>query len=140
MEVVGHGGAGDFYPGNSLRSIQKALEIGVDRVEVDVQVAADRELVLVHDDEVQIEGRRKRVKSMTVEQLRYTFEGLLTLNDAIELTRGKASLVVDLKSAGYEAEVAECLNRAGISAETMVASTYAWSLRIVKQRAPGVAT
>ncbi|MEA2530584.1 MAG: hypothetical protein QOG89_2228, partial [Thermomicrobiales bacterium] len=31
IEVIGHGGAGDFFPGNSRESIEQALKIGVDR-------------------------------------------------------------------------------------------------------------
>jgi glycerophosphoryl diester phosphodiesterase len=139
MEVVGHGGAGDFFPGNSLSSIQKALEIGVDRIEVDVQVAANRRLVLVHDDEVKIDGRHERVKNLSVDRLRGALDGLLTLEEAIELIRGNARLMVDMKSSGYEAEVADCVNRAGVAGETIVSSTYAWSLRRVKHAAPDVA-
>jgi glycerophosphoryl diester phosphodiesterase len=139
MEVVGHGGAGDFFPGNSLSSIQKALEIGVDRIEIDVQVAANRRLVLVHDDEVKIDGHRERVKDLTVDRLRGALTGLLTLEDAIELIRGNAMLMIDMKASGYEAEVADCIDRAGVAGETIVSSTYAWSLRRVKHAAPGIA-
>jgi glycerophosphoryl diester phosphodiesterase len=136
VEVVGHGGAGDFYPGNSLRSIEKALEIGVDRVEIDVQRAAGDRLVLVHDDAVPIDGRKHRVNRLTVDQLREALSGLLTLDEAIELVRGRCTLMVDMKSPGNEWLVAESLLRAGIAKQTIVSSTYALSLRRLRKHAP----
>lgn len=138
VEVVGHGGAGDFYPGNSLQSIEKALELGVDRVEIDVQRAAGDRLVLVHDDVVPIDGHKQRVNQMPVDELRRVLDGLLTLEEAIDLTRGKCSLMVDMKSHGYERLVAEALLRADIASQSIVASTYALSLRRIREEAPEV--
>ena len=54
VEVIGHGGAGFYFPGNSRQSIERALEIGVDRIEFDVQRSAGDELVLVHDDRLRL--------------------------------------------------------------------------------------
>ncbi len=47
--ILGHRGASSLAPENSLQGIEKAHEIGVDGVEVDVQLSADDELVLFHD-------------------------------------------------------------------------------------------
>lgn len=138
MEIVGHGGAGDFYPGNSLQSIEKALEIGVDRVEIDIQRAAGDCLVLVHDDTVSINGQKRRVNRLTVDQLRAALPGLLTLDEAIELTKGTCALMVDMKSPGNEQLVAAALLRAKITDQTIVSSTYALSLSRVRRYAPGV--
>lgn len=138
VEVVGHGGAGDFFPGNSRMSLEKALELGVDRIEIDVQVASGDQLVLVHDDEVLIEGRKVRLRKLTVEQIRDALGGLLTLDEAIEMTRGRCALIIDMKSSGYETLVAEAIVRHGIAAETIVSSTFALSLRSVREFAPGV--
>ena len=138
VEVVGHSGAGDFYPGNSRQSIEKALELGVDRVEIDVQRAGGDQIVLVHNEAVMIDGKRHRVRNLGVDALRNALDGLLTLDEAIELTRGRSRLLVDMKSPGYEELVAAAVNTAGISDQTIVSSTYAWSLRRVKRYAPGV--
>lgn len=138
MEVVGHGGAGDFYPGNSRQSVEKALEIGVDRIEIDVQVAAGDQLVLIHDDVAAINGKKVNVRDLTVDDLRGALDGLLTLDEVIELTRDRCRLMVDMKSPGYERLIAEAITRSGIAPQTIVSSTHAWSLREVRQTAPGV--
>jgi glycerophosphoryl diester phosphodiesterase len=139
MEVVGHGGAGDFFPGNSRQSIEKALAIGVDRIEIDVQLGTANQLVLVHDDEVRIDGKRMRVRKLGVEQLRQSLDGFLTLDEAIELIGDKASVMIDMKSRGYEQEIADSVRKYDLAASTIVSSTYAWSLRTVKRNLPGLA-
>ena len=140
VEVVGHGGAGDFYPGNSLQSIEKALELGVDRIEIDVQRAASDQLVLIHDDEITVDGRTRRVRDMPVDELRVALDGLLTLTEAIELVQRRAGMLVDMKRPGNEELATQAICAAGIESTTLVSSTYAWSLRRVKQLAPRVGT
>ena len=138
MEVVGHGGAGDFFPGNSKQSIEKALELGVDRIELDVQLAADGELVLCHDDDLEINGRKRPVRELPVGAVRGVLDGLLTLDEAIELTRGKAPLMIDMKSRGYDEPISSAIRRHDIAKDTIVSSTWAVSLRAVREQAPGV--
>jgi glycerophosphoryl diester phosphodiesterase len=139
IEVVGHGGAGDFFPGNSRASVEKALQLGVDRIEIDVQVAGDGTLVLVHDEHVPIHGRRTPLRQLGLSDLAEALDGLLTLDEAIALIGDRATLMIDLKSPGYERPVAAAIMRAGIATTTIVSSTYAWSLSEIRKRAPGVA-
>jgi glycerophosphoryl diester phosphodiesterase len=47
---IAHRGARAFAPENTLEAIDKAAAIGADMVEVDVQLTADGQLVVVHDD------------------------------------------------------------------------------------------
>lgn len=44
---IGHRGAAGYEPENTLRSINRALAIGVDMVEIDVQQSADGQLVVI---------------------------------------------------------------------------------------------
>lgn len=55
IEVIGHGGMGNksIYPINSLESIIKSLESGVDGVEIDVQLTKDSFLVAFHPKDLQ---------------------------------------------------------------------------------------
>ena len=49
VEIIGHRGATGLYPELSLAGFAKALELGVDGLEMDVAVTADREVVTYHD-------------------------------------------------------------------------------------------
>lgn len=138
MEIVGHGGAGDFFPGNSLSSLRKGMELGVDRIEVDVQIARDGELVLCHDNELVVGGEKRRVRELPLAVIRDSLDELLTLDEAIELTRASVPLMIDMKLHGYEREIADAIQRHAIGADTIVSSTWALSLRTVRDHAPAV--
>jgi glycerophosphoryl diester phosphodiesterase len=47
--IVGHRGARDIWPENSLDGFRRTRDLGVDGVEFDVHVARDGELVVIHD-------------------------------------------------------------------------------------------
>lgn len=49
MIITGHRGAAGHAPENTMISIRKALEMGADRVEIDVQQTSDAQIVALHD-------------------------------------------------------------------------------------------
>src|SRR6187455_1958541 len=61
--IIGHAGSGfnylfmpfNPYPTNSFKSLKNALADGADGVEVDVQMTADLQLVLYHDNTLESE-------------------------------------------------------------------------------------
>lgn len=50
--VAGHRGYKMKYPENTLLSFQKALELGVDMIEFDLNLTSDKYLVVIHDERV----------------------------------------------------------------------------------------
>ena len=48
-EVIGHRGARGHVAENTLPSIQKAIDLGVDAIEIDIFRCASGELVVFHD-------------------------------------------------------------------------------------------
>jgi glycerophosphoryl diester phosphodiesterase len=50
--VIGHRGAMGYAPENTLVSFEEALRRGADLVEMDVQLSADNEIVVMHDTSV----------------------------------------------------------------------------------------
>ena len=46
---IAHRGASGNYPENTLLSFRKALEIGVDEIELDLHFTRDERVVLMHD-------------------------------------------------------------------------------------------
>ncbi|MFK0246252.1 glycerophosphodiester phosphodiesterase [Amycolatopsis azurea] len=49
MLVIGHRGAAGHAPENTLVSVEKAITLGVDMVEIDIQTTRDGRLVVFHD-------------------------------------------------------------------------------------------
>lgn len=114
-----HRGPGAGGPENSLPSIEAAIAMGCDMVEVDVRRTADGHLVLMHDTTVdRTTNGSGRVDALTLDQileLRLLDEDGLptdlrvpTLHDALAACRGRIMVNLD-KASGY---LAQCLSMA----------------------------
>lgn len=136
IEIVGHRGAAAYHPGNSRAAFETAIALGVDRIECDVQPAADGTLVLIHDAEITtVDGRRRRVRELTIAELRRSLPGLVTLDELAALAAGRA-LLLDLKRPGYEAALIAAIERHGWAETAVVSSTDVRSLRRLRAASP----
>jgi glycerophosphoryl diester phosphodiesterase len=133
IEVIGHGGAGDFYPGNSRESIEQALKLGVDRIEVDVLATADNELVLVHDDRVSLGGKRVPVRFLPTKLIRAHVDSMLTLEEFFDLIGPTMPVLLDLKNPGYEAAVAQSVLRQP-QRDIWISTTHARSILALRNK------
>lgn len=134
-EVIGHGGAGAYHPLNSAASIESALALGVDRVELDVRRSADGILVLVHDARLTMPGGSVcPVSVLTLTELGEAVPGLLTLDEAADLIGNRAAILLDAKSPGLDADLSGAIRRHGWAESAVVASTHASTLRRLRGR------
>jgi len=77
--VIAHRGASWEVPENTLPAFERAIEMGADAIELDVRADADGRLVVTHD--------------AVVRGAAYP-----TLEEAVELCRGRIPLMVELKT------------------------------------------
>ena len=49
LNVIGHRGAAGLLPENTLAGFKKAIELGVDTIELDIHLTSDNEAVVYHD-------------------------------------------------------------------------------------------
>jgi len=139
IEVIGHGGAGDFFPGNSRPAIEQALKIGVDRIEFDLQLSGSGELVLVHNEHIRLSNSTiAPVRGTAIDDIRRALTGLLTLPEAVELIGDGASLLIDVKAPGYERELVAEIQRLDIQPRVTVSSTYATTLHYLRKKFPAM--
>lgn len=123
VQRVGHKGAGQLAPGNTVASFDAALTTGVDVIEFDVLRVRGR-LVLAHSG---WDARRRPCLTLV--------EALTVLADA----RFAGLLFnVDLKRPGYEAETMAALRTAGLIDRVLVSSQFARCLDRVRRVEPGV--
>ncbi len=101
VEVIGHAGAAGFFPHNSADSLNKAIELGVDRIEVDILTAAGDVLILAHDASMLIDGAKRHTHALELTELRSVLDGMLTLEEAIEMTADRIPLLLDIKGRHY---------------------------------------
>jgi len=78
---IGHRGAKGHEPENTLHSFQKALDMNVDGIELDVHVCKTGELIVIHDFTVD----RTTNGSGTVSELTLSEIKALRINDHIEV-------------------------------------------------------
>lgn len=69
--VVAHQGGDGIWPGDTLYAFEKAVEIGVDVLEMDAHITRDGAIVLMHDEEVDrtTEGTGL-IENMTLDELK----------------------------------------------------------------------
>jgi glycerophosphoryl diester phosphodiesterase len=124
VKRVGHKGADQVAPGNTVASFEAALEHHVDMIEFDVLRLRDGRLVLAHDYE---DAARRDP---------------LTLDEGLEHFAGEAyadvELDVDMKLPGYEREVVDGLRAHGLAGRALISSHYIESLDEVARLAPGM--
>jgi len=53
MNIYAHRGFSGKYPENTMIAFQQAYELGVDGIELDVQMTKDGELVVIHDERIE---------------------------------------------------------------------------------------
>ncbi len=111
-QLIGHRGAAALEPENTLRGFKKAIELGLDYVELDVRRCKSGELVVIHDETVDRTTNGKGlVKGMALQQLQKLDAGkgesIPTLKEAMDLCEGKVGMILELKDAGIEADVME---------------------------------
>ena len=140
---IGHRGAAALEPENTLRSLRRAIELGVDLVEFDVLELDDGTLVLAHSDRLYelSHGRaRGRVRRRTLPELRRVAPELPTLDEALELLAGTPTvgLDVELKRCGHEAALVRALRRYGVAERTIVTSYRTAALSAVRAQDPDI--
>lgn len=96
--VIAHRGASAEEKENTLPAFERAIELGADYIEFDVQASSDGRLVVFHDlDLDRLTPLRGPLRRRPLAELREV--GIPTLEEVVELTRGRVALMAELKSA-----------------------------------------
>ena len=100
--VIGHRGARGHVAENTLASIEKAMELRVDGVEIDVFRCATGELVVFHDKTLEkLTDGVGYIEQMTLDSIKQFRvlgkEPIPTLNEVMDLIDGKIQLNIELK-------------------------------------------
>jgi len=116
MLKIGHRGAMGYAPENTLASFDKALELGVDGIELDVHLCKSGELVVIHDARVNRTTNGKGlVIDKTLEEIKILDAGngqhIPTLSEVLDFVDRRAVIDIELKAEGIGKSVAEILRR-----------------------------
>ncbi|WP_245529678.1 MULTISPECIES: glycerophosphodiester phosphodiesterase [Cellulophaga] len=132
--IIGHRGAMGHETENTIPSIYRALELGVDMIEIDVFKIASGEIVVFHDDTVErLTDGKGNIETYSWEQLqKLTVIGnhkIPLLTEVITVIDRKVSLNIELKGAGTAKEVNRIIAdfiQKGWTLEDFVISSFNW--------------
>ncbi|WP_243744148.1 glycerophosphodiester phosphodiesterase [Zeaxanthinibacter enoshimensis] len=149
MMIIGHRGAMGHETENSIASIEKALELGVDMIEIDVFKIKSGEVVVFHDDNVErLTNGAGAIESYYIVDLkRLSLEGghqIPMLQDVLKTIDHKTRLNIELKGANTADRVnfiiQHYVERQGWKQEDFLISSFRWDeLREMRKKNPDIA-
>lgn len=105
---IGHRGAKGYEPENTLIAFQKAIDLKVNGIELDVHLSLDKEIMVIHDDTIDRTTNEKGyVKNFASSQLKEL--GIPTLIDVLDLVNRRCFVNIELKGIGTSKPIVELI-------------------------------
>lgn len=147
-QVIAHRGGPAYAPENTLAAFRHALTLGVDWLEMDVQMTREGELIVIHDETVdRTTNKQGWVKELTLAQIRALDAGkgeqVPTFAEVITLAKeAGVKLLPEVKSPhlypGIEAKVVQAVVEADYVAQTVIQSFDPQALSRIKALNPAI--
>ena len=114
VAITAHRGASKAAPENTMAALRAAIRFGADYAEIDVQRTKDGVVVLLHDKDFRrVAGSSANIWDLTLEEVRkldvgswfseeFAGEPVPTLAEAIDATKGKIRLNIEMKVNGHD--------------------------------------
>jgi len=151
--VLGHRGVPEEHQENTLSGFKKAVNLGIDGVELDVILSKDNKLVVFHDDSLdRLVGRSGSIPDMNWQELKRleikqsidagdriidygNTERLCLLEDVLEETRDKLVVNIELKGKHPDTgkNVVGLVQEMNLESKVFVTSFYLQPLRSLKR-------
>ena len=132
---IGHRGAKGYVAENTYESISKAIELGVDGIEIDVFKCASGELVLFHDKNLkELTGESGLIENLTTEQLeQFLILGkykIPTLTDVLKRIKKPLFVNIELKGLNIAQATSKIITdlskSTSWSLENFIVSSFNW--------------
>lgn len=147
---IAHAACKGHAPENTLAGVRAALALGVDAIEIDLHASSDGVPVLIHDDAVdRTTNGAGLVERMTLAELRrldagagfdgrFASEPIPTLVEALDLTRDRCLLIMEIKQKGIEQAVFDVVRGQNAAANVMVWSFHPEVVSAARSLAPEI--
>jgi glycerophosphoryl diester phosphodiesterase len=145
FSIIGHRGAAGRAPENTLKSVNYAISVGVDIVEVDVRATKSGELVVLHDpDFKRLAGVDVSVRSVDYNWIRNNIlisgEKIPLLEEVLEVVKDKVGLFIEIKEPDTTIKVIELVKNYSIIDQVAIISFYDEALATAKRIEPKITT
>jgi glycerophosphoryl diester phosphodiesterase len=140
--IISHAACGGHAPENTLAGVRKAIEIGAEAIEIDVQASSDGVPVLMHDLSVDRTTNGKGgVAVLSLARLRELDAGgepIPTLAEVLDLTKGRVLLVMEIKAPGIEQHIARVVHQSRALDDVMAWSFFPQALEGIRREEPRI--
>jgi len=149
---IAHRGASGIAPENTLAAFKKAIEIGVDAVELDLHGTADGEVVVIHDASLdRTTNMSGLIKQTTLEAIKQAdagawfnpeFEGeqVPTLAEALACITDSAIALLEIKDETIAEAVVQKIQEMDLLELTVIISFHTSVLQTVRSLEPRIPT
>ncbi len=139
--VIGHKGASNIAPGNTLLAFRKAIELKADYIEFDIHKSLDGEIVIIHDnDTYSVTGKQGLIKELTLKEIQGLDAGsgekIPTLIDLIKIAKDKINLQPEIKAPGLIDDLVHILMKNKLEKKTIISSFDISQLIKIKECEP----
>jgi glycerophosphoryl diester phosphodiesterase len=141
--IIGHRGAYDSAPENTLKGFKKAIELKADYIELDLHRSSDGVLVVIHGNDIlRRMGIKSTIEQMTLQELKQLDMGegerIPELRDVITISKGKIDLLLEVKSKEVSDQIAQFIQTEDILESTIVCSFYLEILTSIRNLNPRI--
>lgn len=149
---IAHRGASKIAPENTLAAFSKAIEIGMDAIELDLHGTVDGEVVVIHDSSLdRTTNLRGPVNQTTLETIKqadagswfnpqFAGEPVPTLAEALEFITDKTMAVLEIKDSLISEAVVEKVCEMNVLERIVIISFHISVLESVRQLEPRIPT
>jgi glycerophosphoryl diester phosphodiesterase len=133
--IIGHRGAMGHVAENTIPSIKKAMELGVDGIEIDVFRCKTGELVVFHDEKLdRLTNASGLIESLELDSIKKITVldkyRIPTLEEVLILIDGKVKLNIELKGQGTASPtndiINQYINKGGWTNDKFIISSFKW--------------
>jgi len=143
---MGHRGAKGHAPENTMESFQKAIDLGVDYIELDVHLTKDNHLVIHHDYKLgrTFDGKGKIAK-MTMAEInklhnKENNEQIPHLSTVLDKFKGNVKFNIEVKTKQGAAALCKMIKKRKMHHDIMVSSKHVGLLLKIKKELPEIKT
>jgi glycerophosphoryl diester phosphodiesterase len=126
MLKIGHRGAKGHLAENTLASFQKAIDLGVDMIELDIQLSLDRVPMVIHDTTVdRTTSSTGLVTDFSAKELQQL--GIPTLAAVFELVNNRCDINIEIKAFSATQSVLNLIAKNIIDKNKILISSFDWN-------------
>jgi glycerophosphoryl diester phosphodiesterase len=126
MLKIGHRGAKGHLPENTLASFQKAIDLGVDMIELDLRMSLDKIPMVIHDETVdRTTSSTGLVTDFSSKELQKL--GIPTLATVFEWVHNRCEINVEIKTFSATQSVLDFINKNTFDQNKILISSFDWN-------------